>query len=479
MEITMKTEHVHPLDAKQTIRMTDTEFENKIASYDFETGRVADRPWTDSEWLVPYDELMRDLSSHTVESSDGDIDFLCPLHDPSVHHGIVKRLGKSSYEYSVTCFACGSRDQEWIEKFYLWDLTRPGAWTRKISKPVIHEDKLTLPAPTTSAPLFRPHENPLEANYPDFEPEFLPDATGNFLIYPGELHMFYGKPQTFKSWAWMALFGTCDFRVLDFENGRRQMAKRLKALEVDQALAGVFCFVDSKEQLLSRIQEYIITKPQVVVIDGLPGLLRMMGKDGDSNLDVSEVFSTCLDPLKNAGISVLVLDHLPKSVSEGSDDFPIGAQTKKSAMGVTYLFRSRPNSNIVDVLVSKDRHGSIGDRCDESGWPRSYGSIDLDRGEEGLNPSIEPLKIPYLSGQQYEPFEAMRMIKVWNAIDASPGVNQTDLENSVKGNHKKRKETVEKLIQLGYLRTTKSRNAIQHFTKDALKFEWQSRGSFG
>lgn len=324
--------------------------------------------------------------------------------------------------------------------------------------------------------VFPPHINPLAMeSYSTLEPKFLSDALGRPMLYPGEIHVFYGRPQTFKSWALMPLIGSCEVRYVDFENGLMTIRNRLKALNVAKEDAEVFCFPESPAELTSRIIEYIETKPDVVCFDGLPGLLRLLGKDGDSNNDVNEVFATYIEPLKKAGVAVVLLEHLPKSSSEANDDYPIGAQSKKSVPGVLFLHRPRKTEDTVDIFIAKDRHNSIAERCDDFGWPKPYGFIQLNRDGALLDPRVEPFLVPFLDGEQIESHEAKRMLDVWNACAQSNGLNQSEIEEAVGGNHRLRRNATDSLLKKGYLRGVKQGRSLKYIAIDNLKIEWRNK----
>jgi hypothetical protein len=198
---------------------------------------------------------------------------------------------------------------------------------------------------------FRPHRNPLTENYGELRAEFLVDAKGNNLLYPGTITLLYGKPGTFKSWIALSLIGRTDVRYWDFENLGPILAKRLRLMGVDAKDASVFDYPQSRAEIYERISEYLIDTPKVLVIDGMSGLARTMGVNSDANDQVETLYEKVLFPLKRAGVSVLLLDHTPK---EGSmDDFPIGAQSKKSQCDVAILCKGRRESQEIDVYSNK------------------------------------------------------------------------------------------------------------------------------
>ena len=325
---------------------------------------------------------------------------------------------------------------------------------------------------------YPPHENPFDyMPGHELKPKYLADSVGQYLVYPGEIHLFYGKPQTLKSWVLLGLLGTCDVRYMDFENGRLPLKDRLTRLGIDKKDASVFCFPETIDEIRTRFEEYLVTRPDVICIDGLPDLFGHLGKDGDNNKDAEDVFNMFLKPLTAVGIAVIALDHLPKSATEGNDDYPIGAQKKKGTPSVLYLHRANKESDSVDFFVVKDRHNQVSSRCEGYGYPKYYGSIKLDKGDGILDPSVHPIRTPFLDGIEYEAEDAYRMIKVWNACRDNPGITQTQLDSEVKGNHQLRKEATENLKELGYLEIKRKGNALAHTVIGDLQFEWRTKGS--
>ncbi len=98
-------------------------------------------------------------------------------------------------------------------------------------------------------------------------------------------------------------------------------------------------------------------RPVLVVFDSLADFLAASGVDENSNTDVSLWFSRVVRPLKDAGISVLILDHTPKD-SEG----PRGAGAKKAKVDVLWIQKvtqkfNREKTGEITLKLSKDREG--------------------------------------------------------------------------------------------------------------------------
>ena len=326
--------------------------------------------------------------------------------------------------------------------------------------------------------LYKPHRNPLLDNYKELKAEYLPDSKGNFLLYPGMIHLIYGKPGTWKSWIALSLIGKRSVRYLDFENHGPVMAQRLRNMCVREEDAGVFDFPETKGDVLERVQEYIATRPEVVVIDGIPGLARTFGINSDANDQVEKLFQEVLMPLKRAGVAVLLLDHLPKDGP--NDDFPIGAQAKKSQCDVAILFRQRKESDDVDIFVTKDRNYDLFSRCNSGPTPRLYGWLNKPSVENGFRASIEPDLIALINGHEVDSLDANLYKSVWMYIEENQDASGTKIEENVTGKNARIRSAIQWLVSNEFLVLCKKGNGSHYRTKKIISgaIEWRSRGDY-
>jgi hypothetical protein len=114
-------------------------------------------------------------------------------------------------------------------------------------------------------------------------------------------------------------------RVLYFDaESRKDKAKnRLKELGGDSRLVGKlfyslssFSFQDHDDArlLLKVVKNY---EPKLVVFDSF---VRFLGADENDAREIAKVYSAVLKPLRDAGASVVLLDHVPKSRPDGGWD---------------------------------------------------------------------------------------------------------------------------------------------------------------
>jgi len=325
---------------------------------------------------------------------------------------------------------------------------------------------------------FKPHKNPLKENYKDVKAEYLQDFKGNFLLYPGHIHLLYGKPGTYKSWVALSLIGKHNVRYWDFENFGPIMATRMRLMGVKAEDAGVFAFPETRVQIHELVEEYVITKPDILVVDGMSGISRTMGLNTDANDQVEKLFNDVFMPLKRAGICVLILDHLPKD--SPVDDFPIGAQAKKSQSDVAILMKTRRDSDLVDILVSKDRNFDLFSRCESGTTPRLYGWLIKPSTENNFRAIIEPDLIALINGEEIDSFDSTLYQEVWNFVQVSPETSGTRIEENVSGKNSRIRTALQWLTSNGFLVQSKKGNGTYYRTQKVLKdaIEWRSRGDY-
>ena len=323
--------------------------------------------------------------------------------------------------------------------------------------------------------MYPSHINPLLIDVPAITPKYLSDSEGNFLLYPGEIHLIYGKPGTLKSWITLSLMGDCDVKYFDFENMIPTLKHRLTMLQTPIADAAAFTFPELREQVMERIRQYTLFPPDVVCFDGFPGLASLFGVNPDSNAEISGLFNLILDPLKRAGIAVVLLDHLPKDGTK--EDYPIGAQTKKSQCGVAYLLKQRGDSGKVDLFVTKDRHYVVRSRCSDDSSIAEYGWVELVNTGNRFMIKIQPDLVAEIDGRIYESIDVNLRSAICDYLQSSPGASQTDIEKAVTGKGIRVREAIADLMANAYLEVRTSGSKKEHFLAKPFKPNWRPRDS--
>ena len=336
----------------------------------------------------------------------------------------------------------------------------------------------TLMTSISGTSCIKPHRNPLTENHGDIKAEFLPDSKGNNLLYPGVITLLYGKPGTYKSWIALSLIGQRKIRYWDFENFGPTIATRLRLMGVSPDDTCVFDYPESRADILSRIPEYIQDKIDLLVIDGFSGIARTMGTNTDANDQVEKLYKEVFIPLKKAGISVLLLDHLPKD--SPVDDFPIGAQAKKSQCDVAILLRGRRDSDGVDVFITKDRNDELFSRCASGPTPKLYGWLTKPSKENKFRATIEPDLVAVVSGTEIDSFSANLYREIWEFVQNNPDSSGTKIEESVPGKNARIRAALKWLLLNDFLAQSKKGNATYYKVAKSLDaaMSWRSRGDY-
>jgi len=156
---------------------------------------------------------------------------------------------------------------------------------------------------------------------------------------------------------------------LDAENGPKVIAERLEEMGADpDMLDQLFHYYPAELTLepdsLAALQTTVLTiQPALVVFDSLADFLGMADMDENSNMDCTRWFTGVVQPIKDADVASLILDHVPKTGKGG----PRGASSKIAKMDVQWQLE-------VTQVFSRDRTGEIKLECtkDRESWlPKS------------------------------------------------------------------------------------------------------------
>lgn len=408
---------------------------------------LTNRPWTRKE--VQY--LLKSRNGK-IEDSDGRAFSYDCLEEHPFGNFRTRLYANSNGEWE---FLCGGCRQEGI-----WEgLARLEAWLNSLNI-----DSMGL----------QPHYNPMEAGDAHADLGFFFDNAGRGVFYKGLIHFLYGKPGTLKSWLALSLVQRCDARFWDFENGASVTGARLRALDTPYEKAAVFDSPTTKDGVRSRVKQYVKNPPDLLVIDGFSGLAGVLEVDPDSNQDVLNVFTDIFAPLRRAGIAVLVLDHLPKD--SGVDDYPIGAQAKKSQSDVTMLVRENKKSATIDLLLTKDRVGLLSQRCEDGAYPKLLGHVSLEESIGRVSVKLEPFQVASLGTGQIASREANVLESIWAFVGANPDCNQTDIEDAVRARRDSVRESIEALVQGGYVIRRSVGRTYMHTIGKPLEVEYAIKG---
>lgn len=407
-----------------------------------------------SKWIPA--EIKKTLSTRLLNDHTYDLVYRCFLHEEA-GRAVLKWCETESdqFGFSLCCLHClhveGISLERQFEELCKW-----------LNANLLIDGK------------YRRHHNPFDYEGKVPELTYLSDSEGNKLLYRGNIHFIYGKPGTYKSWVVLSMLKHHDVRFWDFENGTSGVLGRLKSLGISREQANYFDNPHSIDAVIERVNEYVKTKPEIVCIDGFSGLAGVMEINPESNQDVQRVFNDVLVPLRNAGITTVVLDHLPKDST--TDDYPIGAQTKKSQSDVAYLFRQNPANDGVVIYVSKDRNGSINDRAEAGSYPKRYGTVNLIASDESVSVQISPLYVARINGTDVVESEALMRKRVWDYIEINDGCSKSDIERNVPGKTERKRKALKNLVDDGYVQSKSVGTSIVHSINKPLEIDWEPMG---
>ena len=416
-----------------------------------------------NSWTIK--ELKKVVGDLLVETAGSDIIRIrCPFNESHKPFNLFAEMRDGILSVAGTCNECGAqiykenpeleRDEilaslqerlfDWLKKRELVD----GRWF--------------------------PHANPFDLDGTSPVLTFLPDAEGSPLLYNAAIHILYGKPGTLKSWLALSSLPHADVRLWDFENGAYATRDRLEKLDIPREFCDGYCLPQSSEEIYNRVEEYVETKPDLVVIDGFSGLAEMLEINPESNSEVMTIFNRVLFPLRSAGVSVLILDHLPKDAA--SEDFPIGAQAKKSQSDVALLVKQKSGSEIMDIYVAKDRFGQLSRRCEEGANPRKFGKVELKSTDGHFEVLVKPSYQAEIAGSEVTTYDANQMQDIWNYVERNPNCSKGDIDTDVIGKHERKRKNLQLLIDEGYIESTKQATALLHKVLRPLEVNWSPLG---
>ena len=206
-------------------------------------------------------------------------------------------------------------------------------------------------------------------------PEYCTRDDGAKLIYPAQLNVLYGDPESGKTWiALAAAVETLNdgkrILIMDLDhNGPSATISRLVAMGADLGqLVDPKCFryIEPEDHIEAGQVVYDMRtwKPHLVVIDSIGELLPMFGANSNSADDFTRTHSAIIKPLVRAGAAVVAVDHMAKgnaSRTQGAG----GTIAKKRAIGGAYLrvvvdepfTRGKGGSAV--MTITKDRHSGV------------------------------------------------------------------------------------------------------------------------
>lgn len=206
-------------------------------------------------------------------------------------------------------------------------------------------------------------------------PDVLSFSDDFCLFYSSSFNLIYGDTESGKTWLCLAAItsvlndgGTATIIDLD-HNGAPALIGNLVKLGVSvEILEDPTCFrlsePEDRLELQEVVQDQLVIKPDVVVLDSLGEILPLFRANSNSADDFTTVHAEVIKPLTRNGASVLVVDHLAKSADSRSFG-PTGTAAKMRAadglaIRVTAEQQFTPGEGGKAKLQAyKDRYGGV------------------------------------------------------------------------------------------------------------------------
>ncbi|MCY4088012.1 MAG: AAA family ATPase [Actinomycetia bacterium] len=299
--------------------------------------------------------------------SDGSCMAHCPAHDdnrPSLH------LTDSGDKLLVHCHAGCSQEEviDALRELGLWG-SDPG-WRQAATGTEAGSPAAALPA--TPEERFAAHVRPVVDTDPERLPALLESDCGTVtIIYAGKTHIIHGKPGTGKTWdALLAAIRAGRVLWCDFDDKPATLAKRAELLRADNILdpertkyVGLSLFEDpvaiiGAQNWIAESDPDSGPEMNLVILDSA----ERAGCLGDV-ADVAKWFEEFVKPWEDVGVTVIIIDHVPKS-DENPTRGPIGSQFKLARIdGASILVEGTPwtkdEPGRIDLIVHKDRAGDM------------------------------------------------------------------------------------------------------------------------
>jgi hypothetical protein len=240
----------------------------------------------------------------------------------------------------------------------------------------------SLPEPGTASekPLYVDISALLDGTVPEPpEPVLGRRTDGHCLFYAGQVNWVFGDPEAGKSWLCLAcvveaLKAGRRVLVIDLDhNGAAATLHRSIALGAPHAAlrnADLFryCEPDDRAELRQVVDDAMLWRPAVAIVDSIGELLPMYGSSSNSADEFTTVHSNVLKPLAKFGAAVLAVDHLAKNADSRAVG-PGGTAAKRRAIGgVSIRVKAKQpftpgHGGSATLVVNKDRHGGLRAHC--------------------------------------------------------------------------------------------------------------------
>lgn len=306
----------------------------------------------------------------------------------------------------------------------------------------------------------------LDGTHQEVKPELMARSDGQFLLYAGKVHSFYGESESGKSW--VAQYAAAeqlklDKKVIyiDFESDPADLHKRLTLLGVERYQISknwVYLKPESARDIYDPYWKALLAPgAALVVIDGVTEALTMWGgetKDNDSITKWMREFPRKI--ASESGAAVVQIDHVTKN-SETRGRFAIGGQAKLATVdGAAYLIEpievlAPGKVGSLTMRVTKDRPGfvrSISGFYRKSDRTQEASLITVDSSGSSVKFKVErPLQEEELTKHRDDSLAK----SIMEFVAKNPGTSKSAITGGVTGNNGAIAERIWRLEQEGHL----------------------------
>lgn len=295
-------------------------------------------------------------------------------------------------------------------------------------------------------------------------PDLLYRSDGQALFYAGRMHDLHGEPTSGKTF--IALVAVVEVLAmggsalyLDYEDTLKGIVGRLLALGAEpEALRTRFEYVKQdgafgQTEKLDLAAKLRTLNPDLVVIDGVAEALAKDGLSEDKAPEVVTWIEKVPRWISRTGAAVVMLDHVGKD-KESRGRWQRGSGAKLGAIdGTSYevIVReafSRKKAGRVDLKISKDRHGGVGDL----GAIASSVTITPHANGERVVVELHPPTAPTSRADAWKPTILMKRASDELERAVSPMTAST-LKALIHGERKLVSEAIERLMSEGWVVT--------------------------
>jgi hypothetical protein len=299
---------------------------------------------------------------------------------------------------------------------------------------------------------------------PEFEGKSEPPSVCG-LVYQGRRHLVSGVPESVKTLV-SSIFGLEHMRgglgrfaVVDFESGPHATRLMLSDLgATPEELAAVWYVEADAPPDAEDFQALRDANVTLVVIDAAAGAYGVSELDDNARKDAETFGRVWIDPLWQAGIGTIVLDHVTKN-AESRGRFAIGSERKAGRVDVHLGLEvvkplTRGGAGLFRVRTHKDRPG----------WLRRPYAAELELVSDPETHMLSwAFREPTEAGDDWQPTRLMQKVSSYLERQSGP-VSRNMVEQHVGGKRDYLRRAMDELVVGGYVAETNGPNRSRLLT---------------